>query len=262
MAQHTNSRIVFAEERKQKILELLSENKKIVVPELCNFFGVSASTIRNDLRDLKKANLITRTHGGAISNTNTVQEYLPSEKGTLMYKQKAAIGKVAAGLVDDGDTIAISTGTTSLELAKNIVGKKDLTVVVNDIHIAAYLEENSNITLFMMGGILRSRFHYVNTTHDMMPRINIDKMFFSCNSLSIDIGATVPDYQLSSAIREIMRRSAQKVLLCDSSKLGSVSFAQVASMSDIDTIVIDNGPGIDELKGSSAQDWPNIIVAE
>lgn len=261
MAQHPNSRIVFAEERKQKILELLSENKKIVVPELCNYFGVSASTIRNDLRDLNKAKLITRTHGGAISNTNNVKEYLPSEKKTLMYEQKAAIGKAAAELVEDGGTIAISTGTTSLEFAKNIVDKKDLTVVVNDIHIAAFLEENSDITLFMMGGILRSRFHYVNTTHDMMPRINIDKMFFSCNALSTEIGATVPDYQLSSSIREIMRRSKQKVLLCDSSKVGSVSFAQVASMADIDTIVIDEGAGAEQLIESSAQDWPDIIVA-
>ena len=86
---------VFAEERKQQILELISKNQKIVVPELCNYFGVSPSTIRNDLRVLQENGLITRTHGGAIRNSKVSLEPPPVTKQTQMLRQKEAIARAA-----------------------------------------------------------------------------------------------------------------------------------------------------------------------
>lgn len=252
---------MFAEERKQQILELISKNQKIVVPELCNLFGVSPSTIRNDLRDLKDSNLITRTHGGAISNTKMSLEPLPSDKETKMLLQKIAIARTAAELVDHGDIIAICTGTTTLEFARQLLDKKRLTVVLNDIRIACFLEENSDFTLFILGGIVRKGFHYVNINGTPIPPINIDKMFFSCNSLSAALGATVPDFHLAANVASIMAIASERVLLCDSSKIGSVSFAQIAPVSGIDTIVVDSGADPADLKDLEARDARSILIA-
>lgn len=252
---------VFAEERKQQILEILKKDQKIIVPELCNYFGVSASTIRNDLRYLQEANLITRTHGGAITSTKVSLEPLPSAKETQMHSQKVIIAKAAAEMVDDGDVIAITTGTTTLEFAKAVLKKKKLTVVLNDIRIASFLESNSDFTLFMLGGIIRKGFYYVNTTGNPLPNISIDKMFFTCNSLNAAMGATVPDFHLATNISAIMKLASETVLLCDSSKVGSVTFAQIAPIQAIDTIIIDSNIDPVDLKELESQDAHNIIIA-
>jgi DeoR family fructose operon transcriptional repressor len=252
---------VFAEERKRQILEIILKNKKIVVPELCSYFGVSASTIRNDLRDLTAANLITRTHGGAISNSKVSLEPLPVDKQSWMSPQKAAIARRAAELVDDGDVIALCTGTSVMELARHLLGKKGLTVVLNDIHIAAFLERESDFTLFMLGGIIRKGFHYVNTNGNPLPKISIDRAFFSCNGLNTAMGATVPDFSLAINTAEILAMASESILLCDSSKLGTLTFARIVPLEKIDTIIIDSDAAIPDLRGLEVCDTCQVIVA-
>jgi DeoR family fructose operon transcriptional repressor len=252
---------VFAEERKQQILELLGKNRKIVVPELCAHFGVSASTIRNDLKYLHDAHLITRTHGGAINNSKVSHEPLPVDKKTHMYWQKKAIALRAAELVDDGDVIALCTGTTVLELARCLVHRKKLTVVVNDISIAVFLEKETDFTLFMLGGIIRKGFHYVNTNGNPLPKISIDKAFFSCNGLSASMGATVPDFHLAIDIAKILDLASERILLCDSSKLGSLAFSQIASLEKISTIVVDGDANSRDLRDLEVCETCRILTA-
>jgi DeoR family fructose operon transcriptional repressor len=201
---------VFVEERKQQILELLRKKKKIVVPELCVHFGVSASTIRNDLKALNDARLITRTHGGAISNSKVSHEPLPVDKQSYMNRQKKAIALQAAELVDNGDVIALCTGTTVMELARCLVHKKKLTVVVNDIGIAA--------------------------------------------------GATIPDFQLAANIAEIIGLASERILLCDSSKLGTLTFSRIASMENISTIIVDGDANTQDLQ--ELKDFVAPLVSE
>lgn len=253
--------IVFAEERRQQIITILKNNKKIIVPELCTHFGVSASTIRNDLRELEEAKLIKRTHGGAIAISKVNLEPTPAAKETIMHPQKEAIANLAATLVDDGDTIAISTGTTSFEFAKKILDKKKLTVVLNDIHIASFLESNSNFTLFVLGGIIRRGFHYLNATGMSIPHISIDKIFFSCNGLSISNGATVPDFYLANNVKNLIELASEAILLCDSSKLGSISFAQIVPYEKINKVVIDDDANPNDIKLLREKESNEILIA-
>ncbi|QQO11048.1 DeoR/GlpR family DNA-binding transcription regulator [Breznakiella homolactica] len=261
MASEKEKPAVFAEERKQQILEIIRKNQKIVVPELCSYFGVSASTIRNDLRDLTEAKLITRTHGGAISNSKVSLEPLPETKECHMHRQKAAIARQAAAMVDDGDIIALCTGTTTMELAKHLTEKKKLTIVLNDIRIAAFLEEHTDFTLFMLGGIIRRGFHYVNTSGNPLPRISIDKAFFSCNGLSAAMGATLPDYNLAVNTAEIIGLASEAVLLCDSSKIGTLAFAQIAPLEKIGTIIIDSDADPGDVRELGSCEGCQIIIA-
>jgi DeoR family fructose operon transcriptional repressor len=252
---------VFAEERKRQILEIIHKNKKIVVPELCACFGVSASTIRNDLRDLKEADLITRTHGGAISNSKVSLEPLPADKQSPVYLQKAAIARRAAELVDNGDVIALCTGTTVMELARSLLGKKKLTVVLNDIQIAAFLEQESDFTLLMLGGILHRGFHCVNIHGTPLPNINIDKAFFSCKGLNAPMGATAPDFNLAADMAELLSLASEVILLCDSSKIGTVSFAQISPLEKIDVLIIDSNADPRDVQDLRICDSCRIIIA-
>ena len=131
MAEKQAQTQLFAEERKQEIMKMLRMQTKIVVPELCDYFGVSASTIRNDLRQLEKEKQLTRTHGGAIISTKTGLEYFPENK-VRMTEQKRAIAAEALNRIEDGDRIAIMTGSTSFELLQLLTEKKELMVILGE----------------------------------------------------------------------------------------------------------------------------------
>ena len=115
MTTGVSNKSLFAEERQRKIIETINANGKAVVPVLCEMFGVSSSTIRNDLKQLEGKKLITRTHGGAIRNSKMGRELSPTDKETQMMPQKKAIARAALELIDDGDIIAVTTGTTTFK---------------------------------------------------------------------------------------------------------------------------------------------------
>ncbi len=135
-----NKEVLFAEERQSRILKLLKKEHKVLVPQLCELYGVSPATIRNDLNDMESRGLLKRTHGGAILNTKMGFEQNVEQKLTRNSREKEAIAKIAAEYVEDGDAIAIDTGTTTLAFARCLTEKKNLTVITNDLNIAAFLD--------------------------------------------------------------------------------------------------------------------------
>lgn len=233
---------LFSEERKQLIVELVQQKKKIIIPELCSHFGVSASTIRNDLRSLHEEGLVTRTHGGAIINSKSGFEPLPLDKQTQMLNAKQAIAKAALDYIEDGDIIAIGTGTTTMELAKLLGVKRGLTLITNDIFIAAYLEQMDDIHVIVVGGTLRKKFHYLQMQPgiDFFKEFNIDKTFISCNGVHATRGVTTPDSILAHDIRKMIDASASVYVICDSSKIGAVTFSRIIDVDRIDRLITDN----------------------
>ena len=256
-----NSTTVFAEERKNQILKLLDSQGKIVVPELCEIFGVSASTIRNDLRDLENANMLKRTHGGAISNTKMSHELLPMAKESKMMKQKAEIAAAALNLIEDGDTIAILSGTTTFELVRLLGCKKDLTIILNDIHFATWLEENTDFTIIMLAGVLRNHYHSVFSPvkNEILNIINIDKVFLSCNGFSIQKGITTPYLESAVSVREVLNASCSCYLLSDSSKMDIITFAKIADMNEINLLITDSGLASDDF--DLLQQYTEVLIA-
>lgn len=253
---------LFAEERQRKIMETINSNGKAVVPVLCEMFGVSASTIRNDLKQLESRKLITRTHGGAIRNSKMGRELSPVDKETQMMPQKKAIARAALELIDDGDIIAVTTGTTTFELVKLLPEKKNLTVIVNDIRYAVWLEEHTDFNVYILGGLVRRGYHYTTLpgANEFLGRINIDKGFFSCNGFSVERGITAPDYETAGSVREILSVCCASYLMSDSSKLGTVTFAQIAALSEINGLIIDSDIEKEDYDAISAK--TDVIVAE
>lgn len=236
---------LFAEERREQILRLLHDGSKLLVPELCDYFNVSPATIRNDLRDLEKSGALRRTHGGAIPMGKAGFEPTSRVKEVEHVDEKRRISQYAAELVEDGDVIALDTGTTTFELAKLLCGKSNITVITNDIKIAAYLETYSTAAVLLTGGMLRRGFHCTTGPLSIaqLSGFNVDKAFMAANALSPEKGFTTPTIEQAETKKAMLAIASEVIFLVDSHKLGMVSFARFANPSDADRLITDSGAG-------------------
>ncbi len=233
---------MFAEERKIKIVEYIREQKKAKVPELSEAFEVSSATIRNDLRELENSGLIMRTHGGAMMKTKAGFELTVNQKQAAASAEKRKIAQLAINLIEDGDTIILDTGTTTLELAKLLPRKQNITVVTNDLEIARVLEDSSEVNIIFMGGTVRKGFHCTvgASGHHLLTGLTVDKAFMAANSFSPESGASTPDLNHSETKKAMMEIAGKVFLLCDSSKFGRSSFARFANVDEIDVLITDS----------------------
>ena len=234
---------LFLEERQIKILERIEENRKVTVAELCVTFGVSSATIRNDLRDLEASGRIIRTHGGAMVKSKTGLEPNSNERGVEALPEKRRIAEAALRLVDDGDTVVLDTGTTTLELARLLGRKRDITVVTNDLAIALLLEESESVKVVFLGGVVRKGFHctlvYGQQGSGILEGLSVDTAFMGANGFSADRGASTPDIHHAETKQLMMTIAAKVVLLFDSRKIGRTSFALFAPLDRVDAVVTD-----------------------
>ena len=254
--------VLFSEERRTRILELVHQRKKLTVKELCQILNVSAATVRGDLRDLDREGLLVRTHGGAIEMSRASFELTSSKRSTVNYTAKQAIAKAAEQFVEDGDTIVLDTGTTTVELSKRLVSLRRLTVVTNDLQIAGILEEVPGVEIVLLGGALRKGYHCtvgpggLRMTRDL----RVDKAFVATNSLSPDAGATTPDLQQAETKKAMISIARKVVLLCDSSKIGMESFARFADLDQIDVLVTEQLG--DETRTVFEEQGIEVVVAQ
>lgn len=234
---------MFAEERQEKILELLKKNQRVSNTELIQKFGVSGTTIRIDLTELEKKGLLSRTHGGAILKEDPVfGEDSISSRRKKNKSEKEQIAKKAREEIKDGDTILLDSGTTALELAVLLNDVRNLTVITNDLQVALKLQKFPEIHLILLGGRVRTSFEC--TVGGMgiraLDALSVDKAFMTTNALSVAKGATTPNLDNAEIKREMMKISNRKYLLCDSSKIGTKTVCSFAKISEFDVIITDN----------------------
>lgn len=235
---------LFTEERRRRIAEIVETSNKVTVPDLGSRFGVSGATIRADLRALHREGLLTRTHGGAIRRGGAGFEPSSREKEVERLAGKQLAARAAAELIGDGDTIILDAGTTTLELARLIRDRFRGTVVTNDWTIAQTLEDAETIKVILLGGILRRGFHCTvgPVGRETLAGLRVDKAFMGANGFSIEDGATTPDQDQAETKRAMIAAAQQVILLCDSSKIGRVSFARFAALADLDILATDSAP--------------------
>ncbi|MDT0695989.1 DeoR/GlpR family DNA-binding transcription regulator [Mammaliicoccus sciuri] len=229
-------------EREQNIINYLKQHKKATVHELSVAFDVHDATIRRDLKNLEQFNHIKRTHGGVVLISNEVVDELDFDDRESSHKvQKEAIGKKAVEFVEDRDTIIIDSGSTTLQFAKHLVDKSDLTIITNDIHIASILNSSQN-KIIVTGGILYKNNYILNgqITNQTLAGLNPAKLFLGTPAVQAERGVTHYSSELSPA-KELMVSQAKEVyLLADSSKFDKVSLHNICPISDIDVIITDD----------------------
>lgn len=257
MEKNKEDKIMFAEIRKQKIVDLVQKEGKVTVSQLCDKYSVSPATIRNDLTELDNAGVIKRTHGGAIRNVESVNYELATEdKEIRNVEEKTLIAKAALKYIQEGDAVILDTGTTTFELAKLLSQFSYLTVVTNDLGIASYLETNTNFDIYLLGGKLRKGFSCTvgNSAIQMLDGIHIDTAFLGANGIDLHRGLSTPGIEVAEIKRKMIYCSERTVLLSDSSKFQKNSFAIFADVSDIDLFITDKNLNKDILEEAEQMD--------
>jgi DeoR/GlpR family transcriptional regulator of sugar metabolism len=232
-------------ERRGEILETLREEGKVAVPELCERFHVSEMTIRRDLRDLDREGLLRRVHGGAIFSLGRSYEPPYQLRATDSSEAKQAIGRSAADMIFDGDSIALDIGTTTFEIARSIRDKRNLTIVTASLPIAFEITSNvslnSDVRLILTGGIVRpGELSMIGHLADHVYReFHVDKAFVGIGGLSLEAGLT--EYNLEDALvkRPLLETAHQKIVVADGSKFGRTTFVSIGPLSAIDTVITD-----------------------
>ena len=242
-AAETDGKHMFAEERRRKITAYVQEKTRVTVDELCDVFDVSPATVRNDLNQLHEEGQLKRTHGGAIANTKVGFELFSEQKDKMNQIEKQMIAREAVKLVHEGDSIALDSGTTVMELAKLLGSFKNLRVVTWDLAIAAWLDMHTQVSLFFIGGEVRKGHHYTtgHTFRDFLPKLNVDIFFMSANGIDAVQGITTPQVETAMIKEMILQGSARAYLLSDSTKIGKVAFVKFADLRDVELLITDDG---------------------
>ena len=230
------------QERRNKIMEILREDGIVKGSELMKLFDVSIETIRRDLEYLEEHGMLGRVYGGAVPVQPRATEPSYQTREIKHFKEKKAIGERAVELVKDEDVIAVDIGTTTLEFAKALVGKRRVTVITNSMKIAMVLSEDADIRVLMVGGeVRRGEFSVSGFLADNdMGHFITDKYFIGVGGLSLSKGIT--DYHLEeSNLRRIVIKNTQKVIaLADYSKIGAVAMNKICGLDQVDTLVTDS----------------------
>lgn len=238
-------------ERQRKILELVLQNNEISVADICEKFDVSEMTARRDLQDLERDGLLRRVHGGAVNNQGRSYEPPLQLRSSKHSERKQSIGQTAAELVYDGDSIALDVGTTTLEIARALQGKRNLTVVTASLPIAneiiSSFSLSGDIRLILTGGIVRAgEFSMIGDyAAHMYDQLHVDKAFLGIGGISLEDGLT--EYNLEDAMvkRSILRSARQTIVVADGSKFGHTTFASVGSVTEVDMIIADSSAPVE-----------------
>ena len=235
---------LFIEERQDKIVKYIEKVEKATIEEIMSLLKISRSTVRRDLMDLERKNLIIRTRGGALKKKYFKYEFSLNEKKDLNLDKKKKIAQITKRFINEGDIIYISGGTTTLELAKILFDIKDLIVFTNAINILLELANNSGIEIKLVGGDFRKKtFSMVGQEAiNYLDRYNFDKAFVGVNGISVSEGFTTPNGLEAIVDGEVIRRSKEVFILADETKFGAVAFSTICKIEDVDYIITNNLP--------------------
>ncbi len=229
-------------ERLQQIEQLIKERRHVRVTELSEYFGVSEPTIRRDLQKLEAMGRVRRAHGGALALEQATPEPPVVQRLTECAEEKRRIGLAAAQLVQDGETIFLGSGTTTLEVARNLEDKKALTVITNALNIANQLAGHEHITVIITGGVLRhSEFSMIgHIVEQTLKELRADKVIVSMRAISIEEGLTNANLLETMTDRVIIQLAHEVILVADHTKFGKAATGIVAPITAAHKIVTDD----------------------
>ncbi len=250
---------LLVEERRRRICDLLREHGRVTVDSLTRRFGTSAVTIRMDLSALERAGELVRTHGGALLRRDDQDPPL-AFKQTLHHAEKVRIARVAASLIQDGETIILDSGTTTAEIAKQIrkIDGKSINVITNALNVAAFLVDVPSVRLIMPGGMLRRESNSLSghLAEAALAELRADRLFLGADGIDPELGVMtphLPEAQLNAKMIEISRRV---IAVADSSKLMRRNISRIARVEQLHTLITDSGASpavVEELRGRGVE---------
>lgn len=248
--------------RRALILEKLDKNGQVDVPTLSQELRVSDVTIRNDLIRLEQKNMLIRARGGAIKIDRVGIDFALSDKNKQHLEEKKRIGKAAAALVEDGDTIILDSGTTTMEIARNLVNVSNLTVITNALNIANQMADHKEANIIIPGGFLRKNSLSLigGAAEANFKNYFCDKLFLAVDGFNTTHGLSTPNVEEAHLNRVMIEISKQVIVVADSSKFHKRSFAFIAPITEVDIVVTDGEIPAEDRKKLENEGVSVIIV--
>jgi DeoR/GlpR family transcriptional regulator of sugar metabolism len=237
---------MLAQERRQHIFKAIEASGVASVRDLAQRFDVSMITIMRDLQELEQEGLIRRVHGGAISVRGASYEPPFSARESQLSPEKQRIALKAVELVADGDSIILDVGTTTLEIARALKGKRNLTVLVTNLRAALELASQPAIQVIVIGGKLRSSELSMigHLAEQTLRTFQVDKAFIGVGGVTVSHGLTEFNFDEAGTKRTMIERARQAIVVADHTKFGKIMLTQVAPLSDISLLI--TGSELDE----------------
>ncbi len=238
-------------ERLDGILAHLASDGSVSVRELTEDLGASSATIRRDLKLLEEQKLLSRSHGGAVSN-GVLYELPVRYRGGQHKDEKRRIADAAAERTADAQTVGLTGGTTTTEVARRL-RDRSLTVVTNAVNIASELVVSETIRLVVTGGIARPQSYELigPLAERTLEGLNVDLMFLGVDGVNAS-GVATHDEIEAQTNRKMVERAARVVVVCDSSKLGRSALSSICALSEIDELITDSGASAQQLQAPRA----------
>jgi DeoR/GlpR family transcriptional regulator of sugar metabolism len=248
-------------ERRRQILLELKLKPHVRISELADRFQVSTETVRRDFDALADDGLISRAHGGASAPS---QGHYPGldERNFDRVEERARIGRKAAELVKDGETIMVDSGSTTIQMAQSLAYLgTHCTIITNSIPVAMTLGHRNSDVLLCPGEYLAAESALVGTeTLEFLRRFHVDHCIIGASGLSVE-GPSETVRGFAAVKRMMLRQSVHRHLLIDSQKFGCKGLALIGSLDELETIVVDSKPS-GKLLGALEGGGTRILVAD
>jgi DeoR/GlpR family transcriptional regulator of sugar metabolism len=246
-------------DRQSELLLKIKEQGSASISDLAAHFVVSEMTIRRMIHRLADAGLVIRTPGGAMAAPAGSMERTFLERSAKMAGAKEALGRAAAGLVDEGETIVMDSGTTTQCIARYMAGRQNLVVITPSLAVLDELAGSPGVQVRLTGGVYRRSSHDLagNAVIDALDGVHADKVFFGAAALSFQKGVMNYDAQMP---RAFLRAGKQKILVIDSSKVGNEAVYRLCPVESCDLVITDAEVRSSDL--SKLKKLTKVLVAE
>lgn len=262
---------MFAEERHQKIAELVGTQGRAGVNELAELFAITQETVRRDLAVLEEAGQLRRVHGGAVAPDQLTRSELSlGERQGRHMDEKQRIATAAMALIPHTPTasILLDSGTTTAALADRLAGWSptkagdELLIITNSLPLAVSLGANPRLLLDIVGGRVRGLTSAVVGARatEQLSGLRPDIAFIGTNGIHADFGLSTPDPVEAATKTAMVKAARQVVVLADSSKLGTETLVRFATLEEIDTLVTTAAPS-PELEAALAAAGVEVVLA-
>lgn len=227
------------DERKNKILELLNENGSVKVEALSKLFDISEVTVRSDLADMEYKGLLTRIHGGAVSSYKPYYSMNLNQRLAENAARKKAIAEKTASMVENGDTLMLNSGTTTLLVFRALSPSLNLNIVTNSIPIALEAADNPNFNILLLGGSINSKYQFTfgDDAIRQLKNYHADKLILSVDGVDLQGGFSTYYDKEAEIDRIMLSQSNLSIIAADFSKFNREAFTKICDLNSADCIV-------------------------
>ncbi|HKF85161.1 MAG TPA: DeoR/GlpR family DNA-binding transcription regulator [Candidatus Limnocylindrales bacterium] len=236
-------------ERRQRILDVARARGTVSAHDLAQALGTSEVTVRRDIRLMAAAGQLRRTRGGAMIAADLVHDPSSDEKARVAAREKAAIAELAATLVDDGSSIILGPGTTTLALARLLVDRRDLTVVTTSLLIPPVFARSPHVEVVLTGGTIRPSIDAVvgPAAERSLRSLRADRAFLSGTGFSAARGLTTPNLLVAATDQALIEAAAEAVVIADGEKIGREAMFNTVAAEAVDILITNDAADPEEL---------------